>query len=186
MSKREARLQRQLDKLAKNQEKNIRLSSNIEIKEKYIRANVKPELKKEPRSIRQNGYKEYFFSWCDTISDVKDVWSWGESRQWTEDEYNQIIKLNMDSHNNNSWAEVEVKTYNGAGGIQKLSNKYQPIDSICEEARKRWLDIEILSQFDELFRFRIGTHRRIWGIRIQHHFYLVWYERHHQICPIKN
>ena len=40
MSKREARLQRQLDKLAKNQEKNIRLSSNIEIKEKYIRANV--------------------------------------------------------------------------------------------------------------------------------------------------
>jgi hypothetical protein len=62
MSKKEARLQRKLDKLAKNQEKNIRLSSNIEIKEKYIRANVKPELKKEPRSIRQNGYKEYFFS----------------------------------------------------------------------------------------------------------------------------
>jgi hypothetical protein len=36
MSKREARLQRQLDKLAKNQEKNIRLSSNIEIKEKVV------------------------------------------------------------------------------------------------------------------------------------------------------
>ena len=102
MSKKEARLQRKLEKLVKNQEKNIRLSSNIEIKEKYIRSNSNPLIKKEPRCINQDGYREYFFAWCDTIADVEDVWSWGEVRQWTNDEYTQMIKPHMDSYNNNS------------------------------------------------------------------------------------
>ena len=184
MSKKEARLQRKLEKLVKNQEKNIRLSSNIEIKEKYIRSNSKPLIKKEPRCINQDGYREYFFAWCDTIADVEDVWSWGEVRQWTNDEYTQMIKPHMDSYNNNSWAEVESQTYNGAGGFRKPLNKYQALDSICDEAQLRWLDLELLSQFDELFRLRLGSFKRVWGIRIQHHFYLVWYEREHKICPV--
>ena len=184
MSKKEARLQRNLEKLAKTQEKNIRLSSNIKIEEKYIRTNVKPPIKKEPRSINQDRYKEYFFSWCDTVSDIEDSWSWGEVRQWTDNEYAQIIKPHMDSNNNNSWAEVEAQTYNGAGGFRKNLNKYQMLDSICDEAQLRWLDLELMSQFDELFRLRLGSFKRIWGVRIQHHFYLVWYEREHKICPI--
>jgi hypothetical protein len=41
-----------------------------------------------------------------------------------------------------------------------------------------------LAEFEELFRLRLGSNRRIWGVRIQHHFYMVWYERSHKICPI--
>lgn len=99
-------------------------------------------------------------------------------------EYTGRIKPHMDSHNNNSWIEVENKKYNARRGFRKLLNKYQNLGSICGEARRRWLNLELLSQFEELFRMRLGTDRRIWGVRIQHYFYLVWYERNHKICPL--
>ena len=185
-SKSEARLQRQLDKLTKTQAKNARLSELIEIKDKYIRLAVKPPLEVTPRSTLPENYKKIYFSWCETHSDTEGDWSWNEPRQWTEDEYTQTIKPHMDGHNNDSWNDVENKTYNGSNGFRKLYNKYQPLDSICDEAQLRWIDKELLAEFEELFRLRLGTGKRIWGIRIQHHFYMVWYERNHKICPIKN
>jgi len=50
------------------------------------------------------------------------------------------------------------------------------VDSLHVEAQKRWYELE-LSQFDELFRLRLGSKKRIWGVRIEHHFYMIWYER---------
>jgi hypothetical protein len=185
-SKSEARLQRQLERLAKNQSKNARLSEDIEIKDKYIRSTVKPPIARTPRSNSPENYKNFYFSWCDTQSDTCDDWSWSESRQWTHDEYEQTIKPHMDAHINNSWNDVEIKTYNGKGKFRKLLNKYQSLDTLCEEAQIRWYDLEQLAEFEELFRLRLGDKKRIWGIRIQYHFYLVWYERNHKICPIKD
>lgn len=181
-----ARIQRQIDKLAKNHTKSARLSDGIEIKDKYIRSVLKPPLAKTPRSNSPENYKNYFFSWCDTHSDTDGNWSWFEPRQWSKEEYSEIIKQHMDSHNNDSWYDVEAKTYNGKNKERKSLNKYQPVDSICDEALDRWLNLESLSQFEELFRLRAGSNRRIWGVRIFNHFYMVWYERNHKICPIDN
>jgi hypothetical protein len=184
MSKKEERLKRNLEKAAKKNDKSSRLAANIEIPDKFIRSSVKPELSKIPRSASPDNHKDYYFAWCDTHADIEGSWSWNESRQWTDVEYAEIIKPQMVSHNNNSWNELELKTYNGKGGFRKRSNKYQSLASLCNEAQIRWFDLEILSQFEELFRFRLGTDRRVWGIRILHHFYLVWYERDHRICPL--
>lgn len=186
LNKQESRLQRKIDKLAKNKEKNARLSTSIDIQPKYIRSTATPSLEKIPRSNPPDNYKTDYFAWCDTKADTIGSWKWAEDRQWSNDEYATIIKRHLDSHHNSCWNDVETMTYNGVHGVRKLLNKYQPIDSLCSIAQKRWLELDDLSQFDELFRFRLGTDRRIWGIRIDHHFFMVWYERHHKICPIKD
>lgn len=184
-SKKERRLQKQLEKLTKQKEKSVRLASSIEIKEKYIRSTQVPDIKKLPRSPDPSNYKNHYFQWCASHADIKGVWEWGENRSWSKEEHEFGITPHLNALNNNHWADVERQTYNGSGGYRKLLNKYQPLDSTCDEAQIRWLDLELVSQFEELFRFRLGSHRRIWGIRVQHHFFMVWYERHHQICPVK-
>lgn len=186
-SKKEARLQRKLDKLAKNTQKSVRLSDSVEVKDKFIRVSVKPKLEKTPRSVSPLNYKECYFSWCHTQSDIDGSWTWkgSEPRAWSESEYTNTIAPHFRSYEGDSWNDVEQKDYNGKGGIRKLLNKYQPLSSVCIEAQERWKSLDALSQFDEFFRFRLGSDRRVWGVRIQHHFYMVWYERYHQICPIK-
>jgi hypothetical protein len=188
LSKKEARLQKKIEKLAKKDKKNVRLSSSVEINDKFIRVSTKPSLEKVPRSKSPSNYKECYFSWCDTYSDTDGLWSWknDEPRAWTDEEFTTIIQPHMQSHASDSWNEVETKSYNGSGGFRKLLNKYQPLTSVHGEAQNRWSELEGLSQFDEFFRFRLGSERRIWGVRLQHHFYMVWYERHHQICPVGN
>jgi len=183
-SKKDARLQRNLEKLSNIKSKNARLCESIEIKDKHIRSQAPPDLTKLPRSTSPDNYKNYYFSWSDTHSDVDGCWGWNEPRQWSDEEYTQTIKPNMDSYNNDSWNDVENKTYSGRQKYRSLLNKYQSVDSLCDEAQKRWVNLELLSQFEELFRFRLGSYKRIWGIRIQYHFYMVWYERCHKICPI--
>ena len=184
MSKKEKRLKRKIKKLVKENEKKVRLSSSVIIKDKYIRANFKPKLSKTPRVTSPNTYKNYYFSWSDSKADREGLWSWNEQRQWTDIEYSNTIKLHMDSYINNAWDDVEIKTYNGKDGHRKPLNKYQPLSSICKEARKRWMNLKPWAQFEELFRLRLGSNKRVWGIRIEHHFFLVWYERNHKICPV--
>lgn len=182
--KKEARLKKKLEKLSKTNIKNARLSDNIDIRNKYVSSSEIPDLTKTPRSKSPDNYKKFCFRWSDNHSDTKGYWSWQEPRQWNANEYTNKIKPHMDLHKNDSWNEVENKRYNGKEKFRKLLNKYQHLESICREAQKRWLSLGLLSQFEVLFRMRLGTDRRIWGIRIQHHFYLVWYERNHKICPI--
>lgn len=187
-SKKEARLIRKLEKELSQKGKSARLSSSVVVEEKYVRLSVKPQLDKIPVVLSHDAYKDAYFSWCDTQADKQGNWSWrnNESRLWTDEEFSNPICSHLESYSNNSWREVEAFTYNGSGGYRKLLNKYQSLDSICDEAQLRWMELELISQFDELFRFRLGSDRRIWGIRLEHHFYIVWYERYHQICPVKN
>lgn len=183
-NKKENRLKRKLKKLSKSKEKTARLLSSIVVSDKYIRSNNKPNLSKNIFATAPDTYKKHYFSWCATEADKEGLWSWNEPRQWTDNEYHNTIKSHMDSYLNNPWHNVEIITYNGKGGHRKLLNKSQPLNSICIEAQQRWSNLKLLEQFEELFRLRLGSNKRIWGIRIQHHFFLIWYERHHKICPL--
>ncbi|WP_016952253.1 hypothetical protein [Anabaena sp. PCC 7108] len=190
MSKKEERIKRQDEKKSKEKDKKVRLAQNIEVSSKLVRVTGKPDLTKIPRSVNANDYNNHYFSWCVSKADLEGVWSWGEARKGEKEEYLDNIKSHLQSLNNNSWKEVETQTYNGASNYRKIVNKSQALNSICEEAQERWKDhwkdIETSSQFEELFRLRSGTSRRIWGVRVQHHFFAVWYEKHHKICPIES
>lgn len=162
-SKKDARLRKRIEKKERNKIKSARLSEKVEIKNKYIRSYLKPNLTKTPRLTSEYNYKDYYFSWDDSHSDTDGNWSWQEPRQWEASEYSNIIKPHMDSHTNNAWHEVEAFTYSGRQKYRKLLNKYQSIQSICPEAQARWMSFDHLSEFEELFRMRIGDEKRMGG-----------------------
>jgi hypothetical protein len=114
-SKKEVRLKKKIEKQAQQKEKSVRLSSEIETKDKYIRSSEKPKLEKKPRLPSAESHKNYFFTWCQTHSDTQGTWSWNESREWSDKEFSDTIKPHLDAHNNDSWNDVENKTYNGRG-----------------------------------------------------------------------
>lgn len=185
-SKKEKRLRKRIERQKRNNIKNARLSDKVEIKNKYIRSSVKPDLTKSPRITTEHNYKNNYFEWDAGHSDTDGNWSWQEPRQWGSWEYLNTIKHHMDSHTNNAWSEVEAFTYSGKQKYRKHLNKYQGVESICPEAQERWMSLENLAQFEELFRMRLGGGKRIWGVRVQHLFFLVWYERYHKICPVND
>lgn len=182
-----ARVGRKNEKAIKNQDNNLRLAQSISLSNRPLRTEVAPDLSKTPRiAVNESGYINYVFEWTIFHADRDGVWSWHEPRQWTDIEYQDIIKNRLIAFENCTWQQVEAMTYNGKGGERKPWNKYQELDTICDEAQERWKNHGVMKQFDLLFRLRLGTHKRIWGVRVQHHFFMFWYERHHRICPIKN
>jgi len=151
-SKKERRLQRQVEKKLKEKNNNARLAQSVVVdKSKPIRVIAVPDLEKSPRLNPQEiNYKDCTLSWGVTHADREGMWSWGETRAWDDEEYNQDIKSHFESLVNNSWREIEAHTYNGKDGNRKLLNKYQPVESICGEARNRWVEDELRVQFEEL------------------------------------
>jgi len=180
----ERRLLRDIQKKEKNKAKNIRLVARVTIPDSSIRVIHKPVLGKDLRSKSAGNYKSQRLTWCITEADLDGVWGWAESRQWTDDEYSRIIEPRFAGYKNNTWGQVEEDTYNGKNEARRRLNKGQPLNSLCDEAQDRWLENDKLAIYDTPFRFRLGTDRRVWGIRIQTHFFAIWYERYHKICPI--
>ena len=125
MSKKEERIKRQNEKKLKEQAKKVRLAQNIEVSSKLVRATEKPDLRKIPRSVNADNYKNHYFSWCVSEADLEGVWSWDEARKWEEGEYSKIIEPHFQALDNNSWQEVENQTYNAASTYRKNLNKYQ-------------------------------------------------------------
>ena len=186
MSKKgEERLRRKNEKALRNDNSNVRLAQSIIISDSPIRSTIKPEITNEPRAgVDKSAYQNYAFCWDLTHADRTGSWSWGEERQWSDEEYKGIIDPHFNSLENNSWREVENLSYNGKDGYRKLSNKYQSINTLEEEAQNRWEEHETMSQFEWLFRLRLGSKRRAWGVRVKHYFFMVWYERNHMIYRV--
>ena len=117
------------------------------------------------------------------ISDVEGVWSWGEPRAWTEDEWETQILRNFAELERLTWSEILFQQKTVAKGNKSVSkHHFQEIWTLVEEAQERWLEIG-LEEYDTAFRFRFANTIRAWGIKLQGHFYLVWWERYHRIYP---
>jgi uncharacterized phage-associated protein len=67
--------------------------------------------------------------------------------------------------------------------LQKLVYYCQELITLVKEAQNRWIEIG-LEEYDTAFRFRFANTVRAWGVRLEGHFYLVWWERHHKIYPV--
>jgi len=60
----------------------------------------------------------------------------------------------------------------------------QELKSISRKARKD-ADRQKLSETfgDEMFRFRLGSTRRLWGFRKERTFHVVWWDPEHKVYP---
>lgn len=181
------REERRRNKQDRQKNNNIKLSRSIEKENKIPRSSFNPIFTKDPRvGVSPGYYKQRKFEYDIGFADRKGCWSWNETRDWTDEEYLVIERETFLNLSKDTWAQVESKTYNGKDKKRKKIAKHQALSSIVKEARQRWMELDEVSENETLFRIRTGTDKRIWGIRLQAKFYLVWYERFHRICPVND
>jgi hypothetical protein len=165
--------------ISKN-EPNIKV--NISEKTEIRTSQVTNEDHQPRRGLNPDEYKKYKMVWQMPFSDREGKWKWHEARDWNDKENQEIISF-LNEYKNKTWNEIEREICNSK---HQQKHKEQPTSTLCQDARKRWKKLDTISIFDTSFRFRLTGKKRIWGIRIEHEFFIVWYERHHKICPIKS
>lgn len=134
---------------------------------------------KAPKSIKDGSRFCSRVSWCIEKADRTDDWSWGEAREWSQEEWLSIIHPTFKQFEQLTWQEVDQ--FSSDTG-HKMHHGHEVGDLIAE-AQDRWRELN-LEEYDSVFRFRLGGQkRRAWGFIVQAHFHFVWWDREHSIYP---
>lgn len=130
-------------------------------------------------------YLRRSLTWCRSKADVDGAWTWGQLRQWTDDEWTQGIEGFFNGLGQVTWANI-MNDHKVPARDGKLVPKHhhQDVEPFCGEAIERWIERE-LELWPTSFRFRVAAKRRLYGIRNGSHFHLVWWDRTHDICPVE-
>jgi hypothetical protein len=81
-----------------------------------------------------------------------------------------------------TWAEINAQQTGGKSRHKKHHD--QELSSIAPEAQKDIARAGLDEIFgDEIYRFRLGGTRRLWGFRDEHTFHVVWWDPEHLVCP---
>ncbi len=199
LSKAEKRKRRQEEKAQAQKTKSVKFLSSVEnLATKTVKIAPIPELNLKIVKVQEQPNKtksvyipsEEKFSndcnltWCTTISDLEGEWSWQEQRRWTEEEWQSKILPNFTLLEKSTWSEILFEQKTPAKGGKSVPKHHpQELITLVEEAQTRWIEIG-LEEYDTTFRFRFTGTIRAWGIKLQGHFYLIWWERYHQIYPV--
>ncbi len=77
----------------------------------------------------------------------------------------------LKSFERSAWADIE------RGGSHFIG-----VESIIRDAQRR-LEMLKLDDTDELFSLRLSGLERLWGLRSNDVFSVLWWDPNHQICP---
>lgn len=77
------------------------------------------------------------------------------------------------------WKELEMEQFGKKG---KSKNHWVEVQKIIKPAQDRLKELK-LDDIDSLYSIRITATQRIWGIRVQNYFQLLWYDFEHLVCP---
>ncbi len=78
-----------------------------------------------------------------------------------------------------TWREIESQS---SGGHRKHHS--QALDTIVREAQRDAERAGLGEIFgDTMFRFRLGSRKRLWGFREESVFYVVWWDPNHKVYP---
>lgn len=174
---------RRLAEQQEQQEKSVRLRERV-VNEPVPRVYSTPtDSGKAPRNRENPGsIMGLPVSICaETKADTEGNWSWGQSRKWSDDDWSNSIAPKLIQFQNLTWAEVHAQ--NTGGRERHKSHHDMDICDLVQEAFDRWIEIG-LDEFDTTFRFRLQNQQRLWGVRIQAQFYVVWWDPEHRLYPV--
>lgn len=179
-SRKEARAERALLKQVNDVEKKARLAvSFVERSESQPRIGKTPSNARLPRvGVNPEDYMQCRMTWCITKVDVEGAWSWGQQRQWSQQDYDNHINATLSSLAQLTWFEI-LQMY--ADGRKRHHG--QALSTVESEAQDRWGQLDMVT--DDLFRFRLTGRQRAWGYRENAHFFMIWYDAEHKICPVE-
>ena len=135
-----------------------------------------------PKQVRtaENGSRFGLkMTWCARKGDSNGTWSWGETRSWSETEWEGTILTGLNHLEGLDWQEI----HSHVSDTGHLMHHDHDIGDIANEAVDRWIDLGF-EEFYVIFRFRLGNKKRAWGIVLGPHFYMVWWERNHKIYDV--
>jgi hypothetical protein len=128
-----------------------------------------------PASEQADGYPSFSFQWADhTYTDGS--WSW-----FNDSEAAEVLKFLADV-SRSTWNEIKTQTTGGKNRRKKHHD--QPVDGLCKEAQDRLSALHLDEIFPgEIFRFRLGGTKRLWGFVVEGVFYVIWWDRDHKVYP---
>jgi hypothetical protein len=83
-----------------------------------------------------------------------------------------------------TWNELLAEmSYSGRSAHKKHHS--QPIATLENDAKQRIADRKLDEVFgDDIFRFRDGNKKRLWGFREGKDFYILWWDPNHLVYPV--
>jgi hypothetical protein len=103
-------------------------------------------------------------------------WSW----QLGAEDLHEIVRF-LREMERLTWTEIYAQLTSSKRGSHRKHHA-MPAAQLCGEAQRRLEELR-LDDFDELFRFRLGNMRRLWGIVDDEVFYPVWWNAEHRVYP---
>jgi len=85
----------------------------------------------------------------------------------------EIVFKKLKSYESMTWGEIDS---------DRKKNHSVEVGALTKNARDRLIVLK-LDDLDELFRFRLGGTERVWGIRTEDVFRILWWDPNHEICP---
>jgi hypothetical protein len=169
MSKKgDARIARALETKLKQEEKSARLVERIKSEmppERTVRFGANP-----------NSIYGMLMDWTDDQADCEGDWSWGP-RQWEQSAWDGVIAPKLVNFRTMTWQEIESATTSTGHNMHHSMS----VESICDECQTRLLELEKVD--GDIYRFRLGNRRRLWGFRVLHVFEILWYDPLHNVYP---
>lgn len=78
-----------------------------------------------------------------------------------------------------TWREIDLRT----GPEGKRANHYLPVTAVCKSARQRLSELR-LDDFEHLYQLRLSNTERIFGIRSNEIFSVLWWDPEHEVYPV--
>ena len=166
--KSDARIARKLEKQFADKQKSARLVNALaeQVSDREVRTGA------DPGSVYQMKME-----WNIDSADREESWSWGVARDWGDEAWNDTLKPKLLSFQEMLWREIEAATTNTGHHMHHSMSR----DSICAEAQAR-LDY-LQNDEEDIYRFRLGNLKRLWGFRTVNVFEVLWYDPQHRIYP---
>jgi hypothetical protein len=128
----------------------------------------------------ETGEHKVTFSFHHADRGYRGDWSWPAS-----DDAHDLLQF-LCNVGSLTWNEVKAQLFNSKNGSHR-KHHFQGIDTLCPEAQTRITQLRLDEIFgDEIFRFRVGNRKRLWGFVAAGVFYLLWWDSEHLVYPVEH
>lgn len=118
------------------------------------------------------------FSFKHIDRENREEWAWPES-----DGIKEIVDF-LCTISNSTWKEL--RTHSTGSGIRRPLHHSQPFDSLPTKTQNLIIQLHLNEIFEDLFRFRLGGRKRLWGFLHNGIFYILWWDPEHKVYPLEN
>jgi hypothetical protein len=90
----------------------------------------------------------------------------------------------MCSITGSTWTQVQAQMYSPRNKPARQKHHYQGVDTLAAQAQARIVAAGLEEVVNEVFRFRLGSTKRLWGFVADAVFYVLWWDRDHKVYPV--